>query len=82
MDMLPNVVRLGDSSYFIKDGLKFKITKIFIHYNPKRNLIDANAYMASKGMKEGVIWSSKDDRKIIICKCDDLGTPYIPRGSE
>ena len=62
MDMLPNVVRIKGISYFIYSGRKYKITKMFLGSNPKRNLQDANAYLGSKNGTEGVIWSRGDDR--------------------
>jgi hypothetical protein len=80
MNNLPNVIRMRNFSYFIYSGRKYKITKIFIHHNPKRNVADANDYMMEKNGEEGVIWASSDKRRIVICRNDDLGTEYIPDG--
>ena len=76
--MLENVVRIGDFSYFIYDGKKIRITKFFINTNGNINKSNANDYMMAKKGKEGVIWASSDNRQIIICRNDDLGTPYNP----
>lgn len=75
---MDNVERRGDSSWFIYSGREFKITKIFRNTSGKKNVSDTNDYLASKNGEEGVIWSSKGDYCIIICRNDDLGKPYIP----
>ena len=76
--MIPNVERRGDSSFFIYSGRMYKITKVFRNCSSKKNISDVNDYLASKNGEEGVIWSSKGDNYIIICRNDDLGKPYIP----